>query len=83
MALSLMGTKYAILLNQSIATMIVPNPLNGGKLSMKSMDTLSHNPLGIGNGYNNPVCFLLGVWFCWQIKQVFTYSSASSFKLGQ
>jgi hypothetical protein len=53
------------------------------KLTMKSMDTLSHGPLGIDNGCNNHVCLLLSVWFYWQIKQVFIYSFASSFKLGQ
>ncbi len=64
MAFSLMGMKCAILLNQSTTTMIASNPLDGGKLTMKSMDTLSHDPLGIGNGCNNPTCFLLSVWFC-------------------
>jgi hypothetical protein len=57
--------------------------LDGGKLTMKSMDTLSHDPLGIGKGCNKLVCFLLSVRFCWQVKQVFTYSSTLSFKLGQ
>jgi hypothetical protein len=83
MALSLVGMKCAILLNQSTTTMIASNPLDGGKFTMKSMDTLSHGPSGIGNGYTNPICFLLSVPFCWQIKQVFTYSSTLSFKLGQ
>jgi hypothetical protein len=82
-ALSLVGMKCAILLNQSTTTMITSNPLDGRKLTMKSMDTLSHGPLGIVYGYNNPICFLLSVQFCWQIKQVFTYSSTFSFKLGQ
>ncbi len=31
--------------------------LDGVKLTMKSMDTLSHIPLGINNGYNNPILF--------------------------
>jgi len=44
--------------------MIASNPLNGGKLTMKSMDTLSHNPLGINKGHNNHICFLLNVRFC-------------------
>ncbi len=57
--------------------------LDGGKLTMKSMDTLSHGPLRIGDGYNNLDCFLLNVRFCWQVKQVFTYSSALSFKLSR
>jgi hypothetical protein len=74
--------KCAILLNQSTTTMMASKPLNGDKFTMKSMDTLSHGPSGIGNGYNNPACFLLYVEFCWQIKQIFTYSSALSFKLG-
>jgi hypothetical protein len=82
MAVSLVGIKCAILLNQSTTTMMASNPLDGGKLTMKSMDTLSHDPSGIGNGHNNHACFLLNVRFCWQIKQVFMYSSASSFKLG-
>jgi hypothetical protein len=67
MAFSLVGMKCAILLNRSI-TMIVSNPLDGGKLTMKSMDTLSHGPSEIGNGRNNPAYFLLSVRFCWQIK---------------
>jgi len=37
-----MGMKCAILLNQSTTTMITSNPLDGGKLTMKSMDKLSH-----------------------------------------
>jgi hypothetical protein len=48
--------------------MIASNPLDGGKLTMKSMDTLSHDPLGIANGHNNPTYFLLSVRFCWQAK---------------
>jgi hypothetical protein len=83
MALSLVGMKCAILLNQSTTTMITSNPLDGGKLTMKSMDTLSCAPSRIDNGHNNPACFLLSVQFCWQIKQVFTYSFVSFFKLGQ
>jgi hypothetical protein len=63
--------------------MITSNPFDGDKLAMKSMDTLSHNLLRINNGRNNHVYFLLSVQICWQIKQVFTYSSTSSFKLGQ
>jgi hypothetical protein len=82
-ALSLVGIKCAILLNQSTTTMIASNPFDGGKLTMKSMDTLSHNLSRMGNGRNNHVCFLLNVQFCWEIKQVFTYASTSSFKLGQ
>jgi hypothetical protein len=35
--------------------------LDGGKLTMKSMDRLSHGPLGIGNGCNNHVYLLLNV----------------------
>jgi hypothetical protein len=42
MALSLVGMKCTTLLNQSTTTMIASNPLDGGKLTMKSMDTLSH-----------------------------------------
>jgi hypothetical protein len=80
---SLVGMKCAILLNQSTTTMMASKPLDGGKLTMKSMDTLSHDPSGIGKGCNNPACFLLNVQFCWQVKQVFTYSSALFFKLGQ
>ncbi len=44
-------------------TMIASNPLDGGKFTMKSMDTLSHGPSGIDNGHNNPTCFLLNVRF--------------------
>jgi hypothetical protein len=51
---SLVGMKCAILLNRSTTTMIASNPLYGGKLTMKSMDTVSHGPSGIGNGNNNP-----------------------------
>jgi hypothetical protein len=36
------GNKCAILLNRSTTTMIASNPLDGGKLTMKSMDTLSN-----------------------------------------
>jgi hypothetical protein len=75
--------KCAILLNRSTTTMMASKPLDGGKFTMKSMDTLSHGPSGISKGCNKPTCFLLNIQFCWQIKQVFTYSSASSFKLGQ
>jgi hypothetical protein len=50
---------------------------------MKSMDTLSHGPSGIGKGCNKPTWFLLNVRFCWQVKQVFAYFSTLSFKLGQ
>jgi hypothetical protein len=64
MALSLVGMKCAILLNRSTTTMMASKPLDGGKLTMKSMDTLSHNPSGIDNGRNNPACFLLNVQFC-------------------
>jgi hypothetical protein len=42
--------------------------LNGGKLTMKSMDTFSHGPLGINNSRNDPTYFLLNVRFCWHIK---------------
>jgi hypothetical protein len=82
-ASSFVGMKCAILLNRSTTTMMASNPLDGGKLTMKSMDTLSHGPLGIGKGYNKLAYFLLRVRFCWQVKQVFTYSSALSFKLSQ
>jgi len=82
MALSLVGMKCVVLLNQYTTTMIASNPFDGGKLTMKSMDTLSHNYLRINNGHNNLTCFFFGVQFCWQIKQVFMYSFALSFKLG-
>jgi hypothetical protein len=61
MALSLVGMKCAILLNRFTTTMIASKPLDGGKLTMNSMDTLSHDPLGIRNGRNNPACFLFNV----------------------
>jgi hypothetical protein len=61
MALSLVGMKCAILLNQSTTTMIASNPFDGGKLTMKSMDTLSHGPLEIDNGHNNHAYLLLNV----------------------
>jgi hypothetical protein len=41
--------------------MMASKPLDGGKLTMKSMDTLSHNPSKIGNGRNNLAYFLLSV----------------------
>jgi hypothetical protein len=50
--------------------MIVSNPFNDGKFTMKSMDTFSHGLLGISDGCNNPTFFLLNVQFSWQIKQV-------------
>jgi hypothetical protein len=59
MTLSFMGMKCAILLNRSTTTMIASKPFDGGKLAMKSMDTLSHDPLGISP--NNLVYFLLNV----------------------
>jgi hypothetical protein len=49
------------LLNRSTTTMIASNPFDGGKLTMKSIDTLSHDPLKIYNDRNNPTCFLLNV----------------------
>jgi hypothetical protein len=58
-AFFLVGMKCAILLSQSTTSMIASNPLDGGKLTMKSMDTLSHGLSRIGNGCNNPTCFLL------------------------
>jgi hypothetical protein len=64
MAVSLVGMKCAISYNRLTTTMIALNPLDGGKFTMKSMDTLSQGPLGIGNGRNNPTCFLLNVRFC-------------------
>jgi hypothetical protein len=82
-ALFLVGKKCAILLNRSTTTMMASKPLDGGKLTMKSMDTFFHGPSRIGNGRNNHACFLLNVRFYWQVKQIFTYSSTSSFKLGQ
>jgi hypothetical protein len=60
-ALSLVGMKCAILLNLSTTTMMALKPLDGGKLTMKSIDTLSHGPSRIGNGRNNPARFLLNV----------------------
>jgi hypothetical protein len=32
-------------------------PLGRGKLTMKSIDTLSHGPSRIGKGCNKPACF--------------------------
>jgi hypothetical protein len=61
MALSLVGMNCAILLNRSTTTMIASNPFDGGKLTMKSMDTLSHGPLRTRNGCNNHVYLLLNV----------------------
>jgi hypothetical protein len=58
-AFFLVGMKCAILLNRFTTTMITSNPLDGGKLTMKSMDTLSHGPLKIGNNHNNPICFFI------------------------
>ncbi len=58
-ASSFVGMKCAILLNRSTTTMMASNPLDGGKLTMKSMDTLSHGPSGIGKGCNKLTCFLL------------------------
>jgi hypothetical protein len=63
-ALSLVGMKCAILLDQSTTTMIALNPLDGGKLTMKSMDTFSNDPSRIDNDRNIPAFFLLNVQFC-------------------
>jgi hypothetical protein len=41
--------------------MITSKPFDGGKLTMKSMDTLPQNTSGIDNGRNNHVYFLLNV----------------------
>jgi hypothetical protein len=41
--------------------MMASKPLDGGKFTMKSMDTLSHDPSGIGKGCNKLVYFLLNV----------------------
>jgi hypothetical protein len=49
--------KCTILLNRSTTTMMASNPLDGGKLTMKSMDTLSHDPSGIGKVVTNPLAF--------------------------
>ncbi len=59
---SFVGIKCAILQNQS--TMMALKPLDGGKLTIKSMDKLSHGPSGIGKGCNKPPCILLNVRFC-------------------
>ncbi len=56
-ALSLVGMKCAILLNQSTTTMITLNSLDDGKLTMKSMDTLFHNLSRINNNHNNLAYF--------------------------
>jgi len=61
--------KCAILLNRSTTTIMASNPLNGGKLTMKSMDTLSHGPSGIGKGCNKPVCFLLRFSFVGKLNK--------------
>jgi hypothetical protein len=61
MSFSLVGMKCAILLNQSTTTMIASKSLDGGKFTMKSMDTLSRGPLRISNSHNNLACFLLSV----------------------
>ncbi len=56
-ASSFVGMKCTILLNRSTTTMMASNPLDGGKLTMKSMDTLSHDPSGIGKVVTNPLAF--------------------------
>ncbi len=56
-----LGMKCVILLNRSTTTMMASKPLDGSKLTMKSMDTLSHDPLRIGKDCNKPACFLLSV----------------------
>jgi hypothetical protein len=68
LTLPLVGMKCAILLNRSTITMMASKPFDGGKLTMKSMDTLSHGPSGIDKGCNKPTCFLLSVRFCWHVK---------------
>jgi hypothetical protein len=55
------GNEVCHLAKSIHTTMIASNSLDGGKLTMKSMDTLSHGPLGIDSGSNNPICFLLNV----------------------
>jgi hypothetical protein len=48
MASSFVRMKCAILLNRSTTTMMASKPFEGGKLTIKSIDTLSHSPSGIG-----------------------------------
>ncbi len=60
-ALSLVGMKCVILLNQSTTTMITSNPLDGHEFTIKSMDTISHGPSRIGNDRNNFVYFFFNV----------------------
>jgi hypothetical protein len=52
----------------------VLNPFEGGRFTMKSMDTLSQGLSGIKGVYNNLAYFLKIVQFCWHVKQVLTYS---------
>ncbi len=47
------GNEMCHLVNRFTTTMIASNPLNAGKLTMKSMDTLSRDPLGIGNMFKH------------------------------
>jgi len=58
-ALSLVGMKFAMLLNQFTTTMITSNPFDGGKFTMKSTYTLSHGLSSVGNDHNNHVYLLL------------------------
>ncbi len=60
----LCGNEVCHLAKSITTTTMASNPFEGGKLTMKSMDTLSHGPLGIGKGCNKPACFMLMVRFC-------------------
>jgi hypothetical protein len=42
--------------------MMASNPFEGGKLTIKSIDTLSHGPSGIGKGCNKPACVATPLW---------------------
>jgi hypothetical protein len=58
------GQNEMCYLTKSINHHITSKPLDGGKFTVKSMDTLSHGPSRISNGHNNLACFLLSVRFC-------------------
>lgn len=53
--------------NLSTTTMMTVNPLEVGKLVMKSIERSSHTPSGAGKGCSSPAGRLWRFLFCWQV----------------
>ena len=48
------GTKWAIFENRSTTTQMLSKVFDGGRSTMKSIETKDHVRLGMGNGCNSP-----------------------------